>query len=198
MNIQELKIKNEKIYQKALKTKLLLEQEDLSKIKNPEDINNPILFFTIIATLTAQSKAPLSEKFIGRKLNMKKIAASLDRGDFTTFDGEYLELKTSFTNAEQCLNLRQIRLWQNVDYYLCIYIDEEDLSNSLVFYLTKEQMKEEISLIGGFTHGTKEANLLNENNEYSITIKTSNNNDNLIRWKNKYFNNQIYDLLFQN
>ena len=34
----------------------------------------------------------------------------------------YYEIKTSFTNKGNNLNIRQIRLWQNIDYYYCFFI----------------------------------------------------------------------------
>lgn len=154
-------------------------------------------FFTIISTLTPQSKAPQTQKWIGRKLNLTAVKASANRGDFFSPEtNQYTELKTSFTNAANALNLRQIRLYQDVENYLCIFIDEDDFTDSRIFHLTKEQMIEEVELIGGFTHGTKEVNATNINPEYSITIPMKSSSPILTRWESKYRSKDLEFKLF--
>ena len=144
------------------------------------------LFFNSIRYQSAQSKAPQFESFLENKFGWKKIPASLDRGDFIR-DGEYVELKTSFSNKAMKLNIRQIRPWQKNDKYVCIFIDDaNEHDKSVAFELTHDEMVQEIELLGGFTHGTKEANKKNKNNEYSITIDINSNNKDYQRWVDMY------------
>lgn len=149
------------------------------------------VFFNAIRHESVQSKAPQFEKFLESKLGWQKISASLDRGDFI-IDGEYVELKTSFSNKAMKLNIRQIRPWQDNDKYICIFIDDaHQQKQSVAFELTHEEMEMEIDLLGGFTHGTKEANKKNKNNEYSITIDINNNNKDYKRWVKLYGNPKL-------
>jgi len=57
----------------------------------------------------------------------------------------------------------------------------------MFFKLNREQMKNEIDKIGTPTHGSRRANLMNTNVEYSITLPIfDNKNENVVRWKNNY------------
>jgi uncharacterized CHY-type Zn-finger protein len=144
------------------------------------------------ATLTAQAKAPLGEKFLCNLLGLRRISSREARGDATDGNGTYYEFKNSFSNQKENLNIRQIRLWQEVDYYYCFYINEEELDRSVFFVLSKEQMIEEVALCGGFTHGTEGANAVNQHCEYSITIPIyNNNNPKTKRWKDKYLSTEL-------
>lgn len=171
------------------------EKDKYSHLTSIEEIDNGIVFYTLISSKNAQSKAPLSEKFIARKLGFSTISASLNSGDFT--DGEkYYELKNSFTNKGNNLNLRQIRLWQPVDYYICVFIDEYDVKNSKFFKLTKEQMANEVDLCGSATHGTSTANIENANVEYSITIPIFNlKNEKTKRWNENYISLELKETI---
>ena len=162
-----------------------------------EQVEEGAMFFDLVKYRTAQYKAPAFERFLSNGVGWEKVHASEDRGDFIV-NGEYVELKTSFTNQAMNLNIRQIRLWQDVDKYICIFIDDKnDIRNSYLFELTKEEMENEVELLGGYTHGTKEANKLNINKEYSITIKISDNNPNFERWKASYLNNDLLNKILK-
>lgn len=189
MTIQDIYDNNELRLQKCLKVQKIL--QDFPKNEEIWKCGNGYIFYEAISNLTAQSKAPLGEKFICKQLNFKKIPASKNSGDAIDSDGNIYEFKNSFTNKGNNLNIRQIRLWQPIDYYYCIYIDEEDIDNSLFFVLTKEQMTKEVALCGGYTHGTVEANRNNQNKEYSITISLIGNNEKLKRWKENYLSNEL-------
>lgn len=192
-------MKNEKVFNKTKFIKEFLDKQNNDILeKNIFEVEDAYFFYNAISSQTAQSKAPLSEKFIANKMNWTIISPSQDRGDFySEKEFGYIELKNSFTNKEEKLNIRQIRLWQEVDYYLCIYIDENNLNDSLFYFLTKKEMTEEVELIGGFTHGTVKANEKNENKEYSITISVKNlKNKNTQRWNEKYLSNFFKKIFF--
>ena len=191
MTLLEIKAQNDKILAKALKINKKLENCQNLNI-DIEKCKDGILFYTVIASCNAQQKAPMGEKFLCDVLNMTRILPSKGRGDAVDKEGKYYEFKNSFTNEKQNLNIRQIRLWQNIDFYYCIYINEENLDESLFFILTKEQMEHEVELCGGYTHGTIEANVSNQNKEYSITIPVYNDkNEKTKRCKNNYLSNSL-------
>lgn len=190
MKISEINSRNKKVLDKALRVEELLSNEDLSK--DITEVDSAELYYLSTSSLTAQAKAPMGEKFLCNKLSLERVSSRLDRGDAVDSEGLYYELKNSFTNQAQNLNIRQIRLCQEVDYYYCFYINEESLEDSLFFVLTKAQMQEEVELCGGFTHGTVAANQENRNSEYSITISiNSKRSEKTIRWKEKYLSEDL-------
>lgn len=98
-----------------------------------------------------------------------------DRGDRRAPNGDYLEWKGSFfTSSNKNLNLVQIRPWQNVNYlFYCFDIRNLDKIIMQLFYLTREQMENEMVAAGTISssHGTKKANINNANDEKSLRIK---------------------------
>ena len=195
MKISEIKAQNQKTLNRAQKIAALLDSiDDINS--SIEETDNAQLFYFSTAMLTAQQKAPLGENFLRNKLHMQKVSPSENRGDAVDCNHKYYEFKNSFTNKGQDLNVRQIRLWQDIDYYYCIYINEEDLDKSLFFVLTKEQMIEEVALCGSYTHGTIIANVDNKNKEYSITIPIYNdNNIKTKRWKERYLSQTLKETI---
>lgn len=195
MLLSEIYLRNEQILNRALQIKELLNQAEQKGIPLTADIldcGDAQLYYTSTAGLTAQAKAPMGEKFLCNILGFTRVSASEDRGDAVDNNGIYYEFKNSFTNQAQNLNIRQIRLWQDVDYYYCFYINEEHLDQSVFFVLTKEQMIEEVALCGGYTHGTIAANAVNGHSEYSITIPVYNDkNEKTKRWKEKYLSEEL-------
>lgn len=195
MLLAEVYAKNQIILQRAIKIQSLIEETlKNGKILEEEiiDCGNAYLYYMSTASLTVQQKAPLGEKFLCKLLGYTSVSSREDRGDAVDKNGNYYEFKNSFTNQAKNLNIRQIRLWQDVDYYYCFYINEEDLDKSVFFVLTKEQMIEEVRLCGGCTHGTTISNMVNEHVEYSITIPIYNDkNEKTKRWKEKYLSEEL-------
>lgn len=186
--------------QKAIEYIQKLTQEGkVSKDKTIEDFDTET-FFRLAPALTPQAKSPLTEKFLGKKLGWEKISAKLDKGDFKTQEGKFVELKVSYTNLAEQLNIKQIRLYQkDVDYYVCIYIDDfGDLKqDSRVFLLTKEQMEQEVEQYGSFTHGTTAANKNNQNHEYSLVIPIKKEDDKKTKyWLENYRSLELERLIF--
>ena len=195
MLLSEIYDKNKKILQRAHQIQNLLQQaldQGASLDNDIIDCGDAYLYYTSTAELSAQAKAPLGEKFLCNLLGYTRVSPREDRGDAVDKEGVYYEFKNSFTNQQQNLNIRQIRLWQNVDYYYCFYINEENLEKSIFFILTKEEMIKEVALCGGYTHGTVTANAVNEHHEYSITIPIYNDKNKITqRWKEKYLSNEL-------
>lgn len=150
-------------------------------------------YFFLSSFVSAQQKAVDIEKFISHRMGGKIVHPGEERGDFSLLN-LYCELKTSTTNKRKCLNIRQIRLWQDIDYYICSYIEEKDVSKSKIYLLTKSDMEKEVSLIGSFTHGTVSSNTYNKRNEYSITINVFNdNNIHTKRWNDNYLSDYLFE-----
>ena len=192
----ELKNANDILLKKATRiNELLASCSDLSQ--NIMNVTNGALFFLGIACLSTQQKALLAQSFFQKKLGLEEISASEDKGDARMSEnGTCYEFKISFTNKAHKLNLRQIRLWQSIDYYYCAYIDEDNIDNSMFFILTKEQMEQEVKMSGGYTHGTVAANAENENSEYSITVPIFSERSQIAkRWRAQYLSTQLKDII---
>lgn len=165
----------------------LAEIQNRNETDDLVNISSPMSFYNIISAFSTQKRTPLSDKYIIKNLGMRPSTMEEDCGDAVDSEGKYYELKTSFSNEKKCLNIRQLRPWQPVDYYYCFFIDTNNFNNSVFFKLSKEQMKNEINSVGTPTHGSRKANSLNINIEYSITLPVfDNKNENVIRWKNNY------------
>lgn len=191
MLVSEVKKRNDILLAKLLKIEEALKLVEDKNI-SIEDCGNAELYYFSTSSLSAQAKAPMGEKFVCRQLGLQRVSSREGRGDAKHSNGCYYEFKNSFTNQAENLNIRQLRLWQEVDFYYCFYINEENLDKSVFFVLSKEEMIHEVELCGGFTHGTISANSQNLNNEYSITIPIyKDNNEKTKRWKERYFSQEL-------
>ena len=191
--LKQLLLNNEELLERANLIKKL--SNDISEnIKNIYELENGKLFYLLIANYSAQKKAPLIEKFLCHKLNLTSVPSSQNQGDAKDGENHYYEFKFSTTNEGGNLNLRQIRPWQDIDYYYCGYIDDKkNIDDSKFYILTKQQMLEEIELNNAsFTHGVKDINIINQYSEYSITIPMhSKTSKKLQRWNEKYFSEDL-------
>lgn len=177
------------LYKIIEKYNLKDESVKLNTIEDEDD------FFFLMSFFNAQAKAVEIENFLIKELKCEKISAGLDRGDCLSPNEKYIELKTSTTNKNNFLNIRQIRLYQDVDYYICSFINERSLDKSAYYLLTKEEMVDEVEKCGSYTHGTKKATDLNINKEYSISFPIYSKNDITNRWNKKYRRKNIEELI---
>ncbi|MDR0676161.1 MAG: hypothetical protein LBF97_03865 [Elusimicrobiota bacterium] len=180
--------------QNEVKSKIII----LNKILEFEDGNidevkdlNKLLILT--SFMSSQKKASLFEKFFRSKTNFIKISQKENKGDFKDNDNNFYELKVSLKNEALSINMRQIRLYQDIEYYIILYLDNCK-ENSFSFKLTKEQMTEEVKLLGGICHGCKKAVENNEVKEFSISLKL--NSKNFKRWEDNYFDTNLHNLLW--
>ena len=137
MNIGEIKNKYLEELRRAKEILNITENYD-----DKEDIINIFsnkVFYSLISGYSVQSKAPLRDKHLFQYFNFTPVSAEENCGDAKDVNNFYYEFKTSFTNKGNNLNIWQIRLWQNVDYYYCFFINEEDIQKSLFLnYLMKK------------------------------------------------------------
>ncbi len=117
--------------------------------------------------------------------------SSWDCGDFKTHLGKDIEFKCSMVDEEiTTINCKQIRLWQDLDYYLIMEIDFTDYQNIKynLYELTKEQMIEECKILNALPvanikeHATEKSSL-----GFSVKRGTEHYN----RWQEKYLNKKI-------
>lgn len=121
--------------------------------------------------------------------NLKLFSSgNLDRGDTKSSSGKYQEIKGSLiTTTNTLLNIVQIRPWQNIDGYIIYCYDVRDTNNVKIkyFYLTKQQMKNEMVKCGTTSaHGTVKANANNTNRELALRLDVDGNN--FARWSKEY------------
>lgn len=196
MNILDIRKQDRSAIRRILEREKLIaeamENGEVTEATSIEDITEPKLFFNFLQDVSAQQKAPRIERFIANKMGWAIVPSSEDRGDFLTPDGKYVESKISTNNQAEQANLKQLRMWQKVDYYLCGYIDQYNLENSIIYYLTKEQMQEQVDKYGSVMHGTGKAVENNKNIEMAITIKVySERSEKTSEWNQKFKNDDL-------
>ena len=136
---------------------------------------------------SAQQYGPKFERWINHTCGWNNVKSSLGRGDSKIKNKEiYIEQKWNIRTDVGPGGL-QHRLWQDIHYYLYGHVDDSNSDNITVdlYLLTKDQVIEESKLLNAVpTHGTKAANQLNENVEYSMGVKYGSTDH--ARWKSKY------------
>ena len=146
-------------------------------------------FIKGMVCLNPQSYGARIEKYIKNNLGFDKVAAKENKGDLVDpIRDEYYEVKISLlTQNNPALNLVQIRLWQENDYYLCVAYDLRDISNyrKYIFLLTHDEMEKECEKANA-AHGTSVSNNNNKNVELRLSIICDENNDTFNRWKGNY------------
>ena len=145
-------------------------------------------FLAILSFKSAQFNAPAFERRLQLK-GCRKLLPAENKGDFKLpmLDKE-IELKMSFPNIGNNINITQIRLWQDCD-YIITYCDYNN-KNHKTYFITHEQMLNEIKKLGNACHGTKEANKENSKIEYGITLSLNNN-----VW-DCYLNNELNEFIY--
>lgn len=172
------------------------------------DYNDDILdmpfssFCRVLRIFNAQKKSLIIEDYFNKRLSLHRISPSLNAGDASDkpvnnsgmlpTNAITTEYKFSTTNESKCLNLRQIRNWQDIDYYIIGYLDGDNPEESILLRLTKQEMQAEVDRLGSPTHGTKQSNANNVNIEYSITLKTS--SDEMKEWIKRYSYDKLDDI----
>lgn len=191
-NHKKTKISDIEKYIKNVKFKLHNSDFLLNKYKDYkylEDIKDKKDFYLLIAPLTAQSKSTKYENLICKILNGMKIKAEADKGDF-------VEIKCSTPSKDgNILNVVQIRLHQQIEYYICAFIDDISYKNNFIFKLTKEQMKHECDLIGNSAHGAARKQQINKEMRFSIKLDDI-DSEVTKRWLNNYRNQNLERKLF--
>ena len=181
----------DKQYDKLMNEVNDIHNEDLMKLNEKE-------FIKKVSLLSPQSYGLKIEKYINKELNSNLVMAAKNRGDLN-LKGRYIEVKSSIiTKRNPFLNMVQIRLYQDLDYYLCCAFDVRDIYNykSHYFLLTHDQMENEMKIVSSSNaHGTKDSIKNHENIELRYSLLISNNSGDFKRWKSKYGYNYFSDII---
>jgi hypothetical protein len=136
---------------------------------------------------SAQQYGPKFQKWIEHNVGWVGVKSAEGRGD-SRVPGKEIYIEQKWGIRTDCgPGGLQHRFWQEVDYYLYGHVDDTDSENIVVdlYLLTKAQAIEESILLNAVpTHGTKSANVLNENIECSMGVKY--NSPDHLRWKTNY------------
>lgn len=184
--------------EKIIELNKLADKYDLENRSDKENLTDFIDssqdIVKLCSLLTPQGKSRELEMLLAktRLQDADLISPGLDTGDARTDDDLLWEMKTSTSNVKDSLNLRQIRCWQQIDFYLCSYLNEDNPENSKFYVLSKEQMWQEVQTLGSPTHGLATASALDETVEWSVTLKPySTTSEASIRWNNDYLSEEM-------
>lgn len=158
----DLKTKIDKIY-----TALSLSNADeLYKIKSFDTLCQ-----TVYLLYSTQKRSAIIKNWIDKYFEFEKVPASKNKGNsFNKNTNEYFSVKISFLNDNNAMNIRQIRTWQNFQYYILVYIDPTQKSNCRLYKISKEDI-DTLTFHGGSNcHGTKLANMDNRKVEKSLSF----------------------------
>lgn len=144
-------------------------------------------FMKTMRILTTQSSGIRMQNYIFKRLGWAKVPSKLNKGDVKNSLGQYFEVKVStITTSNKTANIVQIRLYQKISAYHIFVIDSTRNYILTHFNLSKNEMKEEVRLIGAQAHGTKGAVVNNKNIEYAIHFNWDEKDKTYKRWVKKY------------
>ena len=136
-------------------------QGDLRKISNFRD------FVDVCILRTPQNKGWLLEDFVCRKFGWKHLPPWKHCGDGYDLEGKRsYEIKSSFSS--QGILLKQVRLFQKIDWYLYVKVNEADPGLTQVFLLDHDSMAREVK-----AHGRKSSKGRHRHggNQYDVEIE---------------------------
>jgi len=173
--------------------------DEINEIQNQDLMNlNEKNFIKKVSLLSPQSYGNKIEKWINKQLKTKMVLASKNRGDLSS-NGKYIEVKSSIiTKTNPFLNMVQIRLYQDLDYYLCCAFDVRDIRNykSYYFLLTHDDMEEEMKVLTSTpAHGTKDSLKDHNNIELRYSLLIDENSKIFKRWMSKYQEKSFSDIM---
>jgi hypothetical protein len=169
---------------------LMEHRKNITSVKSWGDDKSDKEFIKGMTLLTPQSYGAKIEERIRKILNFSKNKSGDDCGDLKSPSGKNIEIKSSIlTITNDALNLVQIRLFHDVDYYLCIAYDCRDIINfkTYIFLLSHDDMKAECEITNASAaHGTRTVNKINNNIELRLSILCNLTNKIFQRWCEKY------------
>lgn len=145
----------------------------------------------LLMVLNPQKRTAIIEKKLKLKFGWITVDPKEDRGDYIDKDNKYFELKTSCPNTSNKIMVRQVRIWQPVDYYLILYVDCYNIEDSQAFILSKEDMEVEACKRGSGSHKTKSSSEGDKKRELSFTINVSKDSSDNKEWTELYGETEI-------
>lgn len=105
-------------------------REEASKSQEYGFVNPFGLFLRKMYFLNPQSYGGRIQNYFAKRFTFSVVPARANKGDFKSPSGEYFEFKFSFADyTTPCLNLVQIRLFQDLDGYYCVVADVRQLQD---------------------------------------------------------------------
>lgn len=131
------------------------------------------------------------QEYLRQSLNAWDVPAYEERGDFQVGD-KYFEVKASYLSQKNSLyNLTHLRTWQQINYYLCCFIDCDDEFKPY-FYVIDKNILGKMKL--GFMNGTPKSNVNNVNVEMRATVKLNSDNHKVLS-KHNLLKDNTFDSL---
>ena len=146
--------------------------------------------------LTPQSYGSRVESYLKDKMNCVKNSSASNNGDLCV-NNKNIEIKISIlTPTNNNLNIVQIRLFHDIDYYLCVAFDMRNIASyrKYVFLLSHEDMEKE-TIRASAAHGTKSVNKNNQNVELRLGLICDDNDKTFERWKKTYLVDDLGDII---
>lgn len=191
---QQTEVKSAETYLSLL-TDLRTEKNRMDAVKNEIHSNKrwgydkPWEYFILgMSFLSSQSYGFRIQNRLVNQYGLEPVKPSENKGDFKDMMNQYYEFKTSIINdVNTSLNLVQIRPWQEVNHYCFAFDVRGGNFTGYAFRLSKSQMQDEIEIMRATSaHGTKSANVANQNIEVRIGIPVDIENEDFKRWLSKY------------
>jgi hypothetical protein len=152
-------------------------------------------FIKGMTILTPQSYGSRIETYIRNRLESMKNSATNNNGDICV-NNKNLEVKISIlSSTNNSLNMVQIRLFHDIDYYLCVAFDMRNVRSysKYIFLLSHKDMENE-TRVASAAHGTKTSNLVNRNIELRLSLLCEDYDDTFRRWKEKFLIKELEDV----
>lgn len=105
------------------------------------------------------------------KNGMVEVSRTLELGDCLIGKSKYAELKISFISKSGSYSIRNIRRWQNFDYFILCFVNSNDNFKAKYYCVEKEVITNNSSLVLGFMNGTKASNMNNDKVGMAVSIK---------------------------
>lgn len=171
------------------KAQILIEENEDNSIEEISLLN--IITISGSGIFSPQKRISFLEDKLKQMFSWTPISPAEERGDYIDNSGHNFELKCSATNDSNTINILQVRIWQDVDYYRIIYFDLDEPLKSKSYIVPKEDMINEIEKYGHATHGTKNANKDNHKIEYGFHLPVIN------EWDDKYLDPDFFKVMMK-
>jgi len=128
------------------------------------------------------------QSYFSMLFDCQVISSKSDLGDFINQLEQVIEFKCSFlSESMNKINIKQIRLWQDIDEYYVFVSDFEkyDDIKTYLFKLSKSQMVEECDLMNAKSCHMTESNY-SQNEKVELGFSIAKDSENWKRWTDRY------------
>ena len=147
-------------------------------LAKPKEALTPAYLEWAYENLKSQSYGARLQKLIMRESNIKEKSDIAD----ARFNNDHFEIKSSYLSKSRDYSFMQIRIWEKIKGFCFAIIDYESHFNLKLFYLTFDEMIEELNIRSYNTH-----TIPGEDKLYKINLP--NKGQHWDRWISKYLVN---------